>query len=78
MDDKDEPLPGATTALTGEGAPQVQVTNAEGQFRFMGLAPGTYALSAELEGFSSVKYPNISIAAGRNTTIGVRLEPAIE
>ena len=30
-------LPGVTITLTGQGAPQIQVTNAQGQFRFLGL-----------------------------------------
>jgi hypothetical protein len=78
VDDKGAALPGVTVTLTGGGAPQVQVTNAQGQFRFLGLPPGTNHLSAQLEGFSSVEYPNISIAVGRNTTIEVTLQPAIE
>ncbi|HZF12911.1 MAG TPA: carboxypeptidase regulatory-like domain-containing protein, partial [Thermoanaerobaculia bacterium] len=78
VDDKGAALPGVTVTLTGAGAPQVQVTNAQGQFRFLGLPPGNLHLSAQLEGFSSVEYPNINIAVGRNTTIEVTLQPAIE
>jgi len=78
VDDKGAALPGVTVTLTGAGAPQVQVTSAQGQFRFLGLPPGSFHLSAQLEGFSSVEYPNISIAVGRNTTIEVTLQPAIE
>lgn len=76
-DDQGEALPGVTTTLTGDGPPQLQVTDAEGKFNFPELAPGTYVLSAELEGFSPIKYPNISIAAARTTTIRVILESAI-
>src|SRR4051794_14859513 len=54
-DDKGTALPGVTVTLTGEGAPQVQVTNAQGQLRFLGLAPGAYELRAELEGFTSAE-----------------------
>ncbi|MFL6194390.1 MAG: carboxypeptidase regulatory-like domain-containing protein [Thermoanaerobaculia bacterium] len=71
-------LPGVTVTLTGGGAPQVQVTNAQGQFRFLSLSPGGYALRAELQGFSTVDYPNISINVGRNTNIEVTLQSAIE
>ncbi len=77
-DNQGAPLPGVTVSLTGGGAPQVQVTNAEGQFRFLGLSPGGFALKAELEGFSTVDYPNITISVGRNTTIEVTLTPAVE
>jgi hypothetical protein len=77
-DDQGAALPGVTVTLTGGGAPQVQVTNAEGQFRFLGLPPGTYAMKAELEGFSTIDYPNISIGVGRNTSIEVKLSAAVE
>jgi hypothetical protein len=77
-DEQGAALPGVTVTLTGGGAPQVQVTNAQGQFRFLSLAPGSYALKAELEGFSTVDYPNIVINVGRNTTIEVTLSAAVE
>jgi carboxypeptidase family protein len=71
-------LPGVTVTLIGQGAPQVQVTNAQGQFRFLNLSPGSYALKAELEGFSTIDYPNIVINIGRNTSIEVTLQAAVE
>lgn len=77
-DDQGAPLPGVTVTLTGGGAPQVQVTNAQGQFRFLGLSPASYNLRAELEGFSTIEYPNISINVGRNTQIEVQLSAAVE
>ena len=70
-DDQAAPLPGATVTLTGVGAPQVQVTDAQGHFRFLALAPGTYALKAEMEGFSTVDSPNIDVKISRNTTVDV-------
>jgi outer membrane receptor protein involved in Fe transport len=77
-DNNGQALPGVTVTLTGIGATQVQVTNAEGQFRFLGLAPGRYSIKAELEGFSTVDYPNISITVGRNTSLEITLTPAVE
>lgn len=77
-DEQGAALPGVTTTLTGSGAPQVQVTNAQGQFRFLGLGPGSYDLKAELEGFSTIDYPNIAINIGRNTSIEVKLSAAVE
>lgn len=77
-DDQGAALPGVTVTLVGGGAPQVQVTNAQGQFRFLGLAPGSYDLKAELEGFSTIDYPNIVINIGRNTQIEVKLSAAVE
>ena len=77
-DNPGEALPGVTVTLSGIGAPKVQVTNAEGQYRFLGLAPGKYQLTAELEGFGTVEYPNIVIRVGRATTVNVTLNAAIE
>ncbi len=39
-DNDGQPLPGVTVTISGIGAPRVQVSNAEGQFRFLGLDPG--------------------------------------
>lgn len=77
-DEQGAALPGVTVTLNGNGAPQVQVTNAEGQFRFLGLSPGSYSLKAELEGFSTIDYPNIVVNVGRNTEIKVTLSAAVE
>ncbi len=77
-DEQGSALPGVTVTLTGGGAPQVQVTNAQGQFRFLSLSPGSYGLKAELEGFSTVDYPNITVNVGRNTNIEVTMSGAVE
>lgn len=71
-------LPGVSVTLTGLGAPRTQVTDAQGNFRFLGLDPGTYALRAELEGFSTVEYPQIHIRVNRSTEVEVQVTPAVE
>ncbi|HEV3075362.1 MAG TPA: TonB-dependent receptor [Thermoanaerobaculia bacterium] len=71
-------LPGVTVTLDTGEAPQVQVTNAQGEFRFLSLAPATYKIKAELQGFSPVEYPHIVINVGRNTTIEVTMNSAVE
>jgi len=76
-DTKGAPLPGATVTLTGPGEPLVQITNAQGQFRFLNLPPATYSLECALEGYSTVEQPRIDIAIGRNTTLEVTMQPAI-
>ncbi len=78
VDEQGSALPGVNVTISGNGAPQVQVTNAQGQFRFLSLSPGGYELRAELEGFSTVEFPNVNIGVGRNTTIEVTLSAAIE
>jgi hypothetical protein len=71
-------LPGVTVTLDTGEAPQVQVTNAQGEFRFLSLAPATYKIKAELQGFSPVEYPRIVINVGRNTSIEVTMNSAVE
>jgi hypothetical protein len=77
-DEQGEALPGVTVTLTGHGAPQVQVTNAKGRFRFLNLSPGSCSLKAELEGFFPAEFPNLSINVARNTEITVTMHVALE
>lgn len=77
-DNDGEALPGVTVTLTGIGAPRIQVTNAEGHYRFLNLPPGKYQLLFALEGFSTVEYPNVVVAIGRTSTINATLSPAVE
>ncbi|MGB0514406.1 MAG: Atu1372/SO_1960 family protein [Wenzhouxiangellaceae bacterium] len=78
IDNQGERLPGVTITLTGPGPTEIQVTNAEGQFRFLALTPGNYQVTAELEGFSTVTYPNVNIRVGRNTTLELTMTPSVE
>src|SRR5829696_6046049 len=77
-DDQGAALPGVTVTLSGQGAPMVQVTDAQGRFRFLNLSPGSYRMDAQLEGFSSVEYPNITVNVARNTEIEVTMNAAVE
>ena len=71
-------LPDVTVTLDTGEAPQVQVTNAQGEFRFLSLPPASYKIKADLQGFSPVEYPHISINVGRNTNIEVTMNSAVE
>jgi hypothetical protein len=71
-------LPGVTVTLDTGEAPQVQVSNAQGEFRFLSLAPASYKIKAELQGFSPVEYPHIVINVGRNTNIELTMNSAVE
>ncbi|MEM1204352.1 MAG: TonB-dependent receptor [Acidobacteriota bacterium] len=77
-DDNGERLPGVTTTLSGPGATQIQVTDANGEFRYLGLDPGNWQIESALEGFGTVVYEAINIRVGRNTTIEIQMNPAIE
>ncbi len=77
-DDTGAALPGVSVTVTGAGAPRVQVTDAQGQFRFLGLSPGSYQLQAQLDSFSTIDYPNVTVSVNRTTTLEISLSPAIE
>ena len=66
-------LPGATATLSGCGAPQTTTTDSLGGFRFLYLAPCTYAVRVELPGFATVDRDNVVVAVGRDTEIAVEL-----
>jgi hypothetical protein len=79
-DERGGVLPGVTVTLRPAGGlpPIVQVTDAQGVFSFLDVPPGACALKAELEGYSSVEYPNIRLTAGRISSIDIRLSSAVE
>jgi hypothetical protein len=78
LDDRGEPLPGVTVTLATDHGTLAGVTDAQGQFRFLKLFPGTASLKAGLEGFSTLDYPSVQLNDGRNTVIEVKLSAAVE
>jgi hypothetical protein len=70
-------LPGVTVTLKGVGAPQVQVSDEAGSFRFLNLYPGDYSLQAELEGFSPLDVPRIDIRLGGKAQLELTMNSAI-
>jgi hypothetical protein len=73
-----EALPGVRVTLSGNGAPATQFSDAQGQVRFLGLSPGQYQIAAELQGFSPVEVPSVVVSVGRNTTLDLKMTPAVE
>jgi hypothetical protein len=70
-------LPGVTVTLTGVGAPQTTVTDAQGQFRFINLSPGQYGVSAELAGYGQAQRSGVTVNIGRNAAIQMTLNPSV-
>jgi hypothetical protein len=70
-------LPGVTVNLTGVGAPQSQVSDAQGNFRFISLSPGTYTLKAELAGYGTSTRAGIGVNVGRNADVTMTLNPSV-
>jgi hypothetical protein len=72
-------LPGVTVTLTGQyTAPQVQVSTAEGAFRFLSLPPAKdYALKMELSGFKTRTEGGIIVIVGGNTNLTLNMEVGV-
>src|SRR4028119_547037 len=71
------PLPGVTVSVEGVGSPKVQVTDETGQFRFLALYPGSYKVTAELQGYNTLEYPDIGVRVGGKASIEITLSSAI-
>src|SRR4029079_14864611 len=74
--DDSSTLPGVTVKLTG-AATQIQVTDGQGKFRFQSLPPGSYNLRVEIEGFTPLEQRGVSVNIARNTSVEIRLKPAV-
>ncbi len=70
-------LPGVTVTLTGVGAPQTFITDAQGDFRFLNLSPGGYSLKAELAGYGTATRTGVSVNIGRNSDVSMTLNPSV-
>ena len=68
-------LPGVTVTLTGKTGSQTQVTDAKGEYRFMGLNPGLFNVRAELQGFRPRAQDGIEV--GVSKTVEVNLSMAV-
>ena len=69
-------LPGVTVTATGPTllAPVVVVTDAAGYYRLNNLPPGTFAVTAELSGFSTSKREGILARAGSTFSLDIELQ----
>ena len=65
-------LPGVTVELGGQQT-ATAVTDANGEARFLNLAPGTYRVTAKLEGFTDYVNNDIAVVAGGAVPLRVAL-----
>ena len=69
-------LPGITITATSEqmiGQRQV-FSDESGNYRIIGLPPGSYSVTAELPGFSTYRREGIAVRAGANLTVNVEMQ----
>ena len=71
-------LPGVTVTATSPAMiqPQVQVTGADGSFRFLALPPGTYEIGFELAGFQNLKREGVRVVINQTLTVDQQMNVA--
>jgi outer membrane receptor protein involved in Fe transport len=73
-----DPLPGVTVQISSAAlqGDRVAVTDAGGNFRFLGVPVGSYNLRAALEGFGIVEQPGINVAIDRTVSLALTMTAA--
>jgi carboxypeptidase family protein/TonB-dependent receptor-like protein len=70
-------VPGATVTLTGAATAQLETTTSQnGDYHFLNLSPGTYAVTAKLPGFTDVLRENVIVQTGGSTRIDLQMRPS--
>src|SRR6187551_1183492 len=67
-------LPGVTVTLQGADATKSFVTEADGRYRFLELAPGSYKLTFALQGFSTTVRDNLILDLGKSVGYDVSMQ----
>ena len=78
VDSSGASIPGVTIEARNVDTNQVrtQVTEGDGRFIFLQLAPGNYRLTITLTGFATVVQENVQLTVGQSITIPVVLKPS--
>src|SRR6476660_8426931 len=74
QDEQGAVLPGATLTLTGPTGSESTVSDSLGVYRFVGVAPGTYALKTELQGFLAQQVEQVVVPLGKTATVDFSLK----
>jgi Carboxypeptidase regulatory-like domain/TonB dependent receptor len=71
------PVPAARVTATSPSQTTVATTDASGRFTILSLAPDTYTLTVEKDGFNASSIAGISIFADQMQNIHITLQPAL-
>jgi hypothetical protein len=76
VDTQSAVLPGVTVTLRNQatGTFRTTVTGSDGTFVASGLTPGTYTVTAELQGFKKFERADLRFEVGKTATIDVSME----
>ena len=74
IDEQGGAIPGGTATLIGTAAPHTTSVDAQGLFRFLKVAPGKYAVTVTMPGFTRVTRENVIVIVGQNTQVDMQLK----
>jgi hypothetical protein len=76
LDQQGGALPGVAITVTNEETGQFRetVSNADGSYFVSRLAPGTYRVAAQLQGFKTYAQTGLRLEVGRTATVDVQLQ----
>src|SRR6478672_6395913 len=63
------PLPGVTVTVQGADINRTFVTDGNGRYRFLDLAPGDYKLTSTLEGFTTNVRERVVVTVGQTVEL---------
>jgi hypothetical protein len=74
-DESDAVLPAASVVARHQltGVSHAAITGADGTYRFVSLTPGVYEVTARLDGFRSVAYPDVRVSVGEVARLDFQL-----
>ncbi len=78
VDTNNAPIVGATVTakLVATGVERTAVTDDEGRYKFIELAPGTYTVKASMQGFGAQEQTDLVTVGGQNVQLSFTLAPA--
>ncbi|MBV9028087.1 MAG: carboxypeptidase regulatory-like domain-containing protein, partial [Candidatus Eremiobacteraeota bacterium] len=75
---KKSPIAGATVIAASPSQVARVTTDSAGRFTFLSLAPDTYTVSAQREGYESLSIAGISVLADQSQVIPIALQPSLK
>lgn len=75
-DEQGASLPGVVVTLAGSAEKLSYATGADGQFRFLNVAPGSYKVTASLPGFTTIVREDIRVVVGQTVDLPFSMKVA--
>jgi hypothetical protein len=73
-DDQGGVMPGVTVTIQGADLTRTFVTEGQGRYRFLDLAPGLYTVTTELDGFATNVRANVILDVGKTVDLPVTMK----